>query len=68
MNPIFRKCPVCGSDAILQDSEIDFSKGFYAKIFRCGKGHRFAERCSLKTDWKEVKVLGAEKNGRKKRR
>ena len=36
---LIKKCPVCHSDSLLQDSKPVFSEGCYQKVYRCEKGH-----------------------------
>jgi hypothetical protein len=57
--PIFRRCPTCGSDAVLQpESGPKFSEGYYARIFRCRKGHVFVEKQRFCGCEKEVELVG----------
>lgn len=58
MNNIFRKCPVCKQDAILQETGPDFKKGYYRRIFKCKKGHTFAEKLRFcKCGKPEIEVI-----------
>jgi len=47
MPGIFRKCPVCGEDAILKNIEPDFQKGVFRRVFECRNGHEFDEESSF---------------------
>lgn len=60
MNSITRRCPLCKSNSLLQpNSGPDFDKGLYYRIFRCDRGHVFAEKFKLsrKAGEPEVEVM-----------
>lgn len=58
-----RKCPVCNSDALLQDAKPVFSEGFYSKIYKCEKGHVYQIKTFFKGTKKTVvEVLDGEED------
>ncbi len=59
MSPIFRKCPVCGKDAVLKGTGPDFKAGYYLRTFKCKRGHVFSEKSMLgKNGDPEVEIEG----------
>jgi len=64
MSSLIRKCPVCNSDALLQDTKPVFSEGFYSKIYKCERGHVYRIKTFFKGTKKTVvEVLEGEENG-----
>jgi hypothetical protein len=57
MNHIFRKCPVCNQDAVLQETGPDFRVGYYKRVFKCKGGHVFAEKFRLCSRGREVEMI-----------
>jgi len=61
---LVKRCPICNSDAMLQDAKPVPSEGAYSRIYRCEKGHVYM----VKTYFKGIKrtvteVLEGEENG-----
>lgn len=64
MFPLVKKCPICNSDALLQDSKPVFTEGAYSNIYRCRRGHVYRIKTFFKGTKKTVvEVLEGEKNG-----
>ncbi len=60
---IVKKCPICHSDSILQDSKPVPSEGKYSKIYKCEKGHVYNVIISYKGIKRTtVKILKGEGN------
>ena len=60
MPGIFRKCHVCGEEAILRSVEPDFKKGVFRRIFECRNGHRIEEESSFDEERKWIKEVFSE--------
>ncbi|RLF37399.1 MAG: hypothetical protein DRN21_06400 [Thermoplasmata archaeon] len=61
---LIKKCPVCNSDALLQDSKPVFSEGCYSKIYRCEKGHVWRVKIYFRGIKRTVtEILEGEDNG-----
>jgi len=61
---LIKKCPVCNSDALLQDSKPVFSEGCYSKIYRCEKGHVWRVKIYFRGIKRTVtEILEGEENG-----
>ena len=61
---LVKKCPICNSDAMLQDAKPIPSESCYSKIYKCEKGHVYR----VKTYFKGIKrtvteVLEGEEDG-----
>ena len=64
MLSLVKKCPICNSDALLQDAKPVFTEGFYSKIYKCEKGHVYKIKIFFKgTKKTEVEIIeGGEKD------
>jgi hypothetical protein len=61
---LVKKCPVCNSDALLQDSKPIPAESCYSKIYKCENGHVYRVMIYYKGLKRTViKILEGEDNG-----
>ena len=62
---IMKKCPVCNSDALIQETKPIPSEGIYQKLYKCDKGHVYRVKIIYKGIKRTVvEVLEGEGNER----